>query len=222
MPKALLEWLEQDIFIPSKSISELLPATKAATQKAANPYNSKPAKETSTEAIVSENANPIAPTPKKRPDRKGFSAALGIAMLNGQEEEALDDTAYMRGKEEVCDPIDVATLMPLLKQYTQTHWEKHPGLLALIRQHAPSYKIDNTLVFSVYNESQSQLIQEKADSLLKFLRIQLNNYQLKLKTTTLAAENKTPKGPKGIYDDMSKKNTYLNDFMEQMGLELEF
>ncbi len=215
--------MAHDTFAPTKSLQDLLPNNIERTQYqeaidepalVAEAYPAQSSIESKKTASTAQDKEPVA---------KGFSAKLGIVSLNTTEQDEVDENAYMLGKEQVCDSIDIVVLMPLLTEYMQKHWHQHPGLLAVIQEHKPVYSNeDNALVFSVYNNAQAQLIQQKSDELLKYLRITLNNYQLKLKTTTLAPDNKTLKGPKDTLKNMMSKNPYLKDFMEQLGLELEF
>ncbi len=215
--------MAHDTFAPTKSLQDLLPNNIERTryQKAID----EPAlvAEASPAPSTMESKKTAFTDQDKETVAKGFSSKLGIVSLNTTEQEEIDENAYMLGKEQVCDPIDIVVLMPLLTEYIQKHWHQHPGLLSVLQQHKPVYNNeDNVVVFSVYNNAQAQLIQQKSDALLKYLRITLNNYQLKLKTTTLAPDNKVLKGPKDTLKNMMSKNPHLEDFMEQLGLELEF
>lgn len=205
-----MQWLEYIDFSPTKTLKDLLPHYQLQSTN------------TPQAAVVAEPQKSF--TTKQHKSKKySTSAILGLHSKQDKEETEDTDEAYMLEKEHICSPIDIAVMMPLLKQYTESHWHKHHGLMAVIKQHPPTYNIDtNTLFFNIYNNSQQQLIQQKSDKLLKLLRTQLNNYQLKIDFAILAEGSNGPKGPKMMLTEMINKNPHLQNLIEELTLELEF
>ena len=82
---------------------------------------------------------------------------------------------------------------------------------------------NNYIEVEIQNQSQEHLMVEERQELIDFLRKQLNNYQLQLRTRLNEAgknENEAYTN-KEKYQQMVEKNPELEDFRKQLGLELE-
>ncbi|NPD46449.1 MULTISPECIES: DNA polymerase III subunit gamma/tau [unclassified Lentimicrobium] len=163
------------------------------------------------------------PKPLKRKINRGFSRDLGYS-LNDEKKEAdaeEDPIAYMIGKEHIAEPIEKDKLDEIINSFIN-ELEGQPSLKSVLRSEKPALINDKEIEFKFYNKAQEQDLMSHAEVLLMKLRTQLNNYQIKIKTSILATENFKADGPMEKFEQMAKKNPNLRKLKDVLKLEIEF
>ena len=87
----------------------------------------------------------------------------------------------------------------------------------------PELKEGHIIELTIHNPSQDELLNEEKSDLLDFLRTQLGNYSLVMRTKleAVSADPEQTFTNKEKYKKMAEKNPGLDDFRRQLGLELE-
>ena len=183
------------------------------------------------EPVISDPppANPVdeaKPKPledHKKRMRKGSTRNLGFSLSDDQkpESEEEDITAYMVGKEHIADIIDPEKLELLLIEFIDT-LDNQPSLQSVLRAEKPTLIGENEIEFKFFTEAQKQDLINHGERLLMRLRTQLNNYQIKIKTTILAGRKFKADGPREKFERMAQKNPNLKKLKDQLNLEIEF
>jgi len=172
----------------------------------------------------SKVAQKEAPSPSiKRKINRGFTKELGF-VLNEDEKKAVpeeDPTSYMIGKDHITDPIDKGKLQELITEFTN-QLDDQPSLQSVLRAEIPELINDSEVEFKLYTEAQKQDLMKHAESLHMRMRTQLNNYQIKIKTTILAGRIFKADGPIEKFERMAQKNPNLKKLKDQLNLEIEF
>jgi len=170
-----------------------------------------------------EVTSPLKQKPIKRKINRGFTKDLGYSLNNVQEEKKVeeDPVAYMLGKENIADQIDAEKLETLLKEFIDS-LNAQPSLQSVLRAEKPKLINENTIEFKFYNEAQKEDLLKHAEKLLMKLRTSLNNYQIKIKTTILAAKVFKASGPNEKFERMAKENPNLLKLKQQLNLEIDF
>lgn len=164
--------------------------------------------------------------PKSRLKRKinrEHTRELGYS-LNDEKESLMsedDPIAYMIGKEHIATEIDKDKLDEIINEFING-LKGQPSLKSVLRSEKPSLINEKEVEFKFYNKAQEQDLMSHAEMLLMKLRTQLNNYQLKIKTTILATEKFKADGPMEKFEQMAKKNPNLLKLKDQLNLEIEF
>lgn len=203
--------------IPNKVESEIV----ANIEK---PVDAKPiVKDDVSKPQIAPPKETIHQKPIKRKINRGFTKDLGYSLNEIKNEKKLeeDPIAYMVGKEHIADPVDKEKLEVLLKEFIDG-LNAQPSLQSVLRAEKPQLIDDNTIEFKFYNEAQKEDLLKHAEKLLMKLRISLNNYQLKTKTTILAAKVFKASGPNEKFERMAKQNPNLLKLKQQLNLEIDF
>jgi len=161
--------------------------------------------------------------PVKRKINRGFTKNLGYSLNDVKDEKKPeeDPIAYMIGKENIADSIDKEKLENLLNEFIDG-LNAQPSLQSVLRAEKPQLIDENTIEFKFYNEAQKEDLLKHAEKLLMKLRTSLNNYQIKTKTTILAAKVFKASGPNEKFERMAKQNPNLLKLKQQLNLEIDF
>lgn len=199
-----------------KTVIDPIPVVEKKTEIKAEEAKVKPKAEES-KPIASEDK------PVKRKINRGFTKDLGYSLNDTKDEKKVeeDPVAYMIGKEHIADPIDQNKLQDLLKEFIDS-LSAQPSLQSVLRAEKPVLVDDNILEFKFYNEAQKEDLLKHAEKLLMKLRTSLNNYQIKTKTTILAAKVFKASGPNEKFERMTKQNPNLLKLKQQLNLEIDF
>jgi len=177
------------------------------------------------EKTVVAAQEPIQPIdkPTKRKINRGFTKDLGFSLNDTKTEikPEEDPVAYMLGKENTADPIDKDQLQELLDEFINS-LDNQPSLQSVLRAEKPQLVDGHFIKFKFYNEAQKEDLLKHAEKLLMKLRTSLNNYQIRVKTTILAAKVFKASGPNDKFDRMAKQNPNLLKLKEQLNLEIDF
>jgi DNA polymerase-3 subunit gamma/tau len=161
--------------------------------------------------------------PIKRKINRGFTKDLGFSLNDTKTEikPEEDPVAYMLGKEHIANPIDKAQLQNILNEFINS-LNNQPSLQSVLRAEKPQLVDGHFIEFKFYNEAQKEDLLKHAEKLLMKLRTSLNNYQIKVKTTILAAKVFKASGPNEKFERMAKQNPNLLKLKEQLNLEIDF
>ncbi|NOR87609.1 MAG: DNA polymerase III subunit gamma/tau [Bacteroidales bacterium] len=218
-----------------KQVVTKLPSPSIINEEIASKHESIPKVEAKEEIIDQVDQalppEPIVSEPSNKPlssnvssKNKGFTTGMGLGFSLNEKEEIKkeeDPNSYMIGKENVADEIDPHQLKKLLDEFVEK-LDSQPSLQSVLREEEPQLNKDGDIEFKVYNESQAKDLQDHGETLLMKLRTSLNNYQLKLKTITLAGRKFVAKGPFDKFEKMVEQNPNLKKLQEQLDLEIEF
>lgn len=198
-------------------------ASPQKTEESPGQNTPQPTEHRSINTNPSSTVKPDKPKPLKRKINRGFSRDLGYS-LNDEKKQAEaeeDPVAYMIGKEHIAEPVEKNKLDEIIKSFIN-ELEGQPSLKSVLRSEKPSLVNDKEVEFKFYNKAQEQDLMSHAEILLMKLRTQLNNYQIKIKTTILATENFKADGPMEKFEQMAKKNPNLRKLKDALKLEIEF
>ncbi len=161
--------------------------------------------------------------PTKRKINRGFTKDLGFSLTDTKKEikPEEDPAAYMLGKENTADTINKDQLQKLLNEFINS-LKSQPSLQSVLRAEKPQLVDGHFIEFKFYNEAQKEDLLKHSEKLLMKLRTSLNNYQIKLKTSVLAAKVFKASGPNEKFERMAEQNPNLLKFKEQLNLEIDF
>ena len=214
--------------IPKSLVSSAENKAAVGTQKT----EEKPIESATTQVEKPREKAPTSPSnpppsekPKslKRKINRGFSRDLGYS-LNDEKKAAEaeeDPVAYMIGNEQIAEPVKKEQLDKIISAFIND-LEGQPSLKSVLRSEKPVLINDKEVEFKFYNKAQEQDLMSHAEVLLMKLRTQLNNYQIKIKTTILATENFKAEGPMEKFEQMAEKNPNLRKLKDVLNLEIEF
>lgn len=224
--EAISEIIQKPILVPKPQAETIV-----ETPKSVPLYNSETPiqkEEKISPSPIISTAKPLeetktTPTPSKI--KKGFTSGIGFGFnLNedkNEQNEEEDLTAYMVGKENIADEINTSQLNEILDDFIDS-LDNQPSLQSVLKAEKPELINQNDIEFKVYNESQSRDLKEHSELLLMKLRTQLNNYQIKIKTTILASQNYKAKDPNDKFEKMAQQNPNLRKLKDQLNLKIEF
>jgi DNA polymerase III subunit gamma/tau len=123
-------------------------------------------------------------------------------------------------------PATAITQDELLRAWTEfAQKEKAAGkhqLYITLTHRKPQLTADNIIELEIVNLSQENLLTEEKQVLMDYLRSNLNNYQLQLKTILVEApQDETIYTSKEKYQKMIERNPSLDEMRKQLGLELD-
>lgn len=170
-----------------------------------------------------EEKEEVKATTVRRKINRGFTRDLGYSLTDDkkeEKEEEKDTSSYMVGKEHIADAINKEKLEEILKEFTN-QLNNQPSLQSVLRAEKPKLINDFEVEFTLYTDAQKQDLTKHAENLLMKMRTQLNNYQLKIKTTILAGRIFKASGPIDKFERMAKKNPNLRKLKDQLNLEIE-
>lgn len=208
----------------SSSENKAIPSTQKSEEKPIESSTSQVEKTVEKISTSPSNPPPVEkPKPLKRKINRGFSRDLGYS-LNDEKKEAEaeeDPVSYMIGNEQIAEPVEKEQLDKIISAFIN-ELEGQPSLKSVLRSEKPVLVNDKEIEFKIYNKAQEQDLMSHAEVLLMKLRTQLNNYQIKIKTTILATENFKAEGPIEKFEQMAKKNPNLRKLKDVLNLEIEF
>ncbi|MBL7924124.1 MAG: DNA polymerase III subunit gamma/tau [Bacteroidia bacterium] len=219
---------------PSSSPS---PAQKGApAAKAVSPAIAAPAESPKPPAAVAAPVAPVAHAPAghapgmENPVQSpgGGSGLLKGASLSSLRKQAEANTSSAPVKApslpDMAEPFDLDKFMDRWNRYAgKVREDGKLQLYTTMTMNAPTL-LENFLVeLVIHNPAQSELLQEEKSDMLDWLRKELGNYKLNL-VTRLEEKANDPEQAytnKEKYKKMNEKNPGLDDFRQQLGLELE-
>ncbi len=107
--------------------------------------------------------------------------------------------------------------------YTQSIIDVSPNLYSTLSKRIPILKEDFMIELKIDNKIQEKLITDRRMDILGYLREELNNFRIQLKTEIDEEESESKAYfPKEIFDKMAEKNPSLKDLKDKLDLELDF
>ena len=167
--------------------------------------------------VVKEKATPY-PSKTFVPKTVSISAAM-----NGKKQDANEDiaNAAIETRE---DSFTQEKLIEVWNDYAQRQKTLgKPQLFITLTSRAPVIIENNFIELEIQNQSQEKMMVEERQDLIDFLRKQLNNYKLQLRTKVNEQSNNENEAytNKEKYQKMVEKNPELEEFRKQLGFELE-
>lgn len=107
-------------------------------------------------------------------------------------------------------------------KFTESISTEYPDLFSTLKAGQPKIDEDFELIFEVKNLVQQQKIDEQRNNLLAFIRTELNNRFIRLRTVVNAeAVQSKPYGAEEVYHHLVEKNPAIKDLKQKFGLDLQ-
>ncbi len=128
---------------------------------------------------------------------------------------------YLNAKKE--EPFDQVQLEEAWTNYAETIKGKLPNFYSTLTKRKPELQKDHTIELTIDNKVQEDELNDKKQEMMGFLRTQLKNDQIQLKTIISAnSTEQKPYTPHEKYKQLAGKNPDLIKFKDQLGLEIDF
>jgi DNA polymerase III subunit gamma/tau len=214
----------------------LAPVSEAAKKESqAMPRYQTPLQPQST---VSEPASetkpaPAAPKPateKPRMPTTGISIAASLKKDESKASEAKNDTEETSENEgspdeETGSPITNLQLEKAWEAFARSVAAKSPNLHATLTQSKPKLvdEANSVINFTIHSQLQLKEITDHKTELLSYLREQLENQKISIKTEMAESyQDNTPYTPTEKFKKMAEKNPNLIKLKDKLSLELDF
>jgi len=103
----------------------------------------------------------------------------------------------------------------------ETYKDHSLNLFAALTTYKPEIDKDNNVILLVDNAIQENLVLEKKNELMAFLRKELNNYFIQVETQVVEnKKRKKPLDPKEKLEKLVKKNPHVRNLYNELGLDL--
>ena len=181
--------------------------------------------------VIAATTSPVAPPVVAKAEEKAtpvYSKALPSsrvsisAALSGKNKPQQEVVNVVQ-EDVVAESITEEQMLQVWNTYAEI--QKTAGkyqLNSTLTYRKPTLQDDNCIQLEIQHQSQEQLLIEEKQSLIDYLRKQLNNYKLQLRTVIIETkDDSTAYTNKEKYQKMVEKNPDLEEFRKQLGFELE-
>lgn len=198
---------------------------ESTTPKTAEPVKSsveEPAKKNDSETDINVSDQPEVKVVQENSPKEGSALSISIKDLIKSAGSNSKAASAVRKGEVGTDVLDEEKLAAVWKKMADAE-NQLPRLSTAINQTMPSFREDNTIIFPVKNELQKNWIEQHCKArLLEFLKLNLNNRELKLDLEVTADDDPQEKK---MYMPQEKAKFLMDSYPEvkemQNDLKLE-
>ncbi|MEI6172502.1 MAG: DNA polymerase III subunit gamma/tau [Bacteroidota bacterium] len=160
---------------------------------------------------------------KMRDIQNDFTSSTSIKKPQPKSGQNSSTSEEEQARYETATPFTQAQLILCWDEFADKLKNESPHLYSTLKNAKPLLQSDWIIEFSLSNKVLEDELNLKKTDMLEFLRSQLNNYKINLKT--IIAENLQTMKPytdKEKFDMLAEKNPVLRTLREELDLEIEY